>query len=358
MIRSLLCLLLLAPTLAAQTVKLGGYIQLDGRWIADDRDEDASTFLIRRARPIVSGKLTDTIGYRLMADFGNGRVSLEDAWVEARVAPRLTIRGGKFKVPFGQERLQSAVDLPFAERSLANNLAPNRDVGFMLSTGTRFTLDAGLFNGAPDGASVDLDSDTGKDAAARVTTELLPKRLRVALAATYGDSSGAAAVSYRTPAQETFFTYLGGTTGDGARVRFSPQVAYAAGSLYASAEAIVSRQDLRRAANAISATNRAWQVTGRWVSGGTIDLAGKVTPSAGGAWELVARAGDLEVDDDLFTGFADPATAARAARSYGAGVNWYPSAPLKLMLDVERTSFDGSGRGDETFVGMRMQVAF
>jgi phosphate-selective porin OprO and OprP len=190
-----------------------------------------------------------------------------------------------------------------------------------------------------------------------VAAEVLPKRLRVTLAATYGDSEGATAVSDRTPSQETFFTYLSGTAGDGARSRLSPQVAFASSSLYVSAEAVVSRHDLRRAARPLEATSRAWQATGRWVAGGTIDLAGKVTPSAPGAWELVARASGLEVDDEVFTGFADPATAARADRSYGAGVNWYPSIPLKLMLDVERTSFDG-GRGDETFVRMRMQVAF
>ena len=353
MTRALLVLLLLTPTLAAQTVKLGGYLQVDGRWIADDRDEDASTFLIRRARPIITGKLTDTLSYRLMADLGQGRATLEDGWIEARVAPRLTIRAGKFKVPFGQERLQSAQDMPLTERSVANNLAPNRDIGFLFSTGTRVTLDVGIFNGTPDGASVDLDNDSGKEVAARVTTEVLPKRLRVALAATFGDSDGAAGVTYRTPAQEAFFTYLSGTLGDGARTRLSPQLAYASGPLYASAEVLVSRQDLRRAASAVTATNKAWQVTGRWASGGTIDLAGKVSP---GAWEIVGRASSIEIDDDVFSGFADPTTSASSARSFGAGVNWYPSAPLKLMLSLERTSFDG--RGDETFAGLRMQVAF
>jgi len=354
--RTLIVLLLLTPTLTAQTVtvKLGGYLQVDGRFIEDDRETDASTFLIRRARPIISGKLTDTISYRLMADFGQGRTTIEDAWVEARVTPRVVLRGGKFKVPFGQERLQSAVDLPFTERSLANNLAPNRDIGFMLSTGTRFTVDAGLFNGAADGASTDLDNDSGKELAARVTTELLPKRLRVGVAATLGDSEGAVGVTYRTPAQEAFFTYLSGTLGDGTRTRVSPQVAYASGPLHASAEYLVSRQDLRRAANAVTATNSVWQVTGRWVHGGTIDLAGKVTP---GSWEVVARASALEMDEDVFSGFADSAASARSAQSFGAGVNWYPSAPLKLMLSLERTSFEG-GRGDETFAGLRMQVAF
>ena len=354
--RALLLLLLLTTTLSAQTVKLGGYLQVDGRWITDDREDDASTFLIRRARPIITGKLTDTISYRLMADVGQGRATLEDGWIEARIAPRLTIRAGKFKVPFGQERLFSAQDMPFTERSVANNLAPNRDIGFMLSTGTRFVVDAGVFNGAPDGASVDLDNDSGKELAARVTTTL-SKRLRLGLATTLGDSEGAAGVTYRTPSQEAFFTYLGGTTGDGSHVRVSPQVAYASGPLFASAEVLVSRQDLRRAADSVEATNRAWQVTGRWVSGGTIDLNGRVTPSANGAWEVVARASDLEIDDDVFAGFADPAASASSAREYGAGVNWYPSAPLKVMLSLERTSFGGE-RGDETFLGLRMQVAF
>lgn len=66
-----------------------------------------------------------------------------------------------------------------------------------------------------------------------------------------------------------------------------------------------------------------------------------------GAWELVARYGELDVD--AFTGgansFANPTSAASKGSAWGIGANWYLNNVFKFSIDYEYTSFDGSGGG-------------
>src|SRR5690606_23015763 len=112
----------------------------------------------------------------IMPDFGGSgstsiSPSLQDAYVDVKYFPYARFRAGKYKVPFSLERLQSGSNLLFVERSLAQNIPPNRDVGFMLhgdpfSNGV-FYYELGLFNGSVDGGSVDGDFNSDKDFAGR-----------------------------------------------------------------------------------------------------------------------------------------------------------------------------------------------
>src|SRR5437867_4298090 len=78
----------------------------------------------------------------------------------------LRVRAGKMKSPFGIERLQSAQGLLFVERSLANNIVPNRDVGVQvhgeLAQGA-FGYQLALLNGVTDGGNIDGDTNDAKD---------------------------------------------------------------------------------------------------------------------------------------------------------------------------------------------------
>ena len=153
-------------------IQLRGYVHTDGRfWTGDDELPATDTFLLRRVRPILEGTLYKFIDFRIMPDFGEGRTQLADGYLEARLSPALRVRAGKFKLPIGLERLQSATDIVFVERGQPANLAPNRDVGVQLSgdlVGGRIAYAVGAFNGVPDGTSGDTDIDDGKDAAARL----------------------------------------------------------------------------------------------------------------------------------------------------------------------------------------------
>ena len=73
-----------------------------------------------------------------------------------------------------------------------------------------------------------------------------------------------------------------------------------------------------------------------------------------GAWELVARYQENNIDDNAFNlaaagaglRYADPRTNAHSAKSWAAGINWYLNQNIKLALDYENTTFDGGGQVD------------
>src|SRR6185295_8771331 len=196
-------------------LKLRGYVQLDGRFYSDDRARPATdTFILRRVRPILEGTVFGKFDFRIMPDFGAGTTVLQDAYLDARFTPSFKVRAGKFKVPVGLERLQSGSDILFVERGFPTNLVPNRDLGIQvhgdLATGT-VNYQVGVFNGVPDGASADVDSDSGKDVAARlffqpfVNGVSAAKNFGFGLAASSGSPSGTVSspglASYKTPGQ-------------------------------------------------------------------------------------------------------------------------------------------------------------
>lgn len=134
--------------------RLRGYFQSDIRAAADDPDDAVlDTFVLRRVRPILEATVCERFSFRLMPDFGEGRVTLFDAHMDVRLSPALSVRAGKFKSPFGLERLQSATDLLFVERAFPTAVVPNRDVGIMASGGwaQRAQWAVALANGTADG---------------------------------------------------------------------------------------------------------------------------------------------------------------------------------------------------------------
>src|SRR5690606_30320264 len=99
----------------------------------DEKAPGVNQFLIRRARTDLRGKLPGPVEYRLHIDFGEGKVTLVDAYADVHADSLLSIRVGKFKGPLGLERLQSASDRIFAEGGYPTQLVPNRDIGVQIS---------------------------------------------------------------------------------------------------------------------------------------------------------------------------------------------------------------------------------
>lgn len=143
-------------------LKLRGLIQADARWFPNaSGDDGTSAFFLRRVRPTFEGTVYKYFDYKIMPDFGGSgstsiSPSLQDAYVDIKYFPYARFRAGKYKTPFSLERLQSGANLIFIERSLAQNIPPNRDVGFMLH-GDPFSngvlcYELGLFNGTVEAA--------------------------------------------------------------------------------------------------------------------------------------------------------------------------------------------------------------
>lgn len=359
----------------------GGLLQADGRAYTGRGATQVDTFLLRRVRPVFQGVLYKHIGFRVVPDFGEGKAALQDAYLELRYFPKMAIRAGKFKAPFGLERLQSGSDTMFVERGLPTDLVPNRDLGIQLGgnlVSTRLGYAFGLFNGTPDGGSVDIDSNSGKDFVARLFGTPFSgagrlgflSGLGLGFAVSSGTQDGALP-SFKTPAQTTFFSYVSGAKASGDRRRSSPQAYYYRGPFGLLAEFVRSNQTVENGGTTSVISNRSWQVAGSYVLTGEKATFQRLSPQrvfdigrrTWGALELVARIGQLNVDPEAFTlGFADPAKSAARARSWGAGVNWHLNRSVKLSLDYEHTKFRGGAAGgdreSEGAVLSRFQLAF
>lgn len=376
---------------AAYQLRLRGYVHADGRFFLDDDERPATdTFTLRRVRPIFEGRLGKYVEFRIMPDFGGGTTGLQDAYGEVRPSKAFGVRAGKFKTPFGLERLQSATDMLFVERALPTNLVPNRDLGVQLSgevASGRVAYAAGVFNGVPDGGSADADTNDDKDFAVRLFFQPLVadktsplSGLGVGVAVTTGEQTGSATApglpAYRTPGQQTFFSYrtdgtaAGTAFADGERTRVSPQGYFYRGPFGMQAEAVRSKQEVRRGAVLADLTHDAWQVSASWVLTGEAASYRAVTPKKAfdpaahtwGAFELAARVSRLEVDDDAFPLFSNPASSSESAAGWAVGLNWYLSKNARVLLDYEVTSFEGGratgDREDEKILFSRLQIAF
>lgn len=363
------------PTLS---VKPRGYIQGDARYFDDDAElEQTDTFLLRRARLNFDGTYGDEISFRIGAEFGSGRNGeLYDAYVDWKALPVGSLRAGKFKVPIGLERLQSNSRLLFRERSLVDNLIPNRDVGIAWQTSGRLEAALGIFNQATDRRREDEDVDDDKVVAARVFgkpfTDGVLQGLAVGVGGSYGQADQAPVSSTSvTTGGNTIFRYAAGTRRDGTEQRISPQFYWYAGSFGLLGEYVISELELTDGTIEESIDNDAWQIAGSWVITGEKNGWRGIKPDrpyqlgggGWGAWELVARVSELDLDDDLFPIFANPETSVSKARAYEVGLNWYPNPVLKVILNLAQTEFDGGAPGgldrpDEKLLLAGLQLAF
>src|SRR6185436_671404 len=61
-------------------LRLGGYIQADGRFFVGPNQTDTSVFALRRIRPIIQGTVFKNVDFRIMTDFGGGNVIVQEAY--------------------------------------------------------------------------------------------------------------------------------------------------------------------------------------------------------------------------------------------------------------------------------------
>jgi phosphate-selective porin OprO/OprP len=364
-------------------LQLRGYVQFDGRFFPSDGGRLAvDTFVLRRVRPIFAGTVGRYFEFQIMPDFGAGTTVLQDAWLDVKYSPKARVRVGKFKSPVGLERLQSATAITFVERAYPTALVPNRDVGVMLHgdlAGGVVAYAAGVFDGAPDGGSIDLDLADGKDVAGRLFLSPFKrdsgafKNLGFGIAGTTGRQTGALP-AYRSGGQVSLLALVQGTTADGTRNRLSPQLSFYSGRFGLLAEYAWSESWLKKASNGTRArfSGEAWQATATCTLTGEKASYSGVRPSEAfepgkgkwGALELAARANGLELGTEAFReGIVDPAKSIRKAFAWAVGVNWYLNRNVKQVVDFERTTFtggapDGIDRPPENALFIRTQVSF
>jgi len=344
----------------ANDFQIGTLVEFDGRFGLDDPLHEVNdTFVMRRVRPIFQGRAAKYFEFRVMPDFGNGQTVLFDAYFDVRFTRTLRLRFGKDKTPLGLEQLYADYTLLLPERTLVTNLVPNRDVGVQVqgeAAGGVITYIGAVFNGIPDQANGDVDTNTSKDLAGRVTVRPFDRTKNPALrgfgaavGTTYGRQDGPLP-SYRSTAQQVFFSYAPNTVADGDRTRVSPAAFYYHKSFGAFAEYAHTRQVVRNAAASAELTHTAWEVTASYVLTGEPTSDRGVIPARPfdpakhqwGAVQVVARHSRLNLDPAAFTnGLASPASS-RTASATGLAALLYANAYVKYVLSFERTVFDDS----------------
>ena len=358
------------------------YTHADARFYpGDDAALGIDQFLLRRVRPILQGTVAKHFEFNVTPDFGGGTTVIQDAFLDVRYSPRARVRIGKFKVPLGLERLQSATVMTFVERAFPSSLVSVREVGAQVSgdlAGGVFTYALGVFEGAPDGASADLDTNDAKDLEGRVFVspfkrgESALRDLGFGIAGGVGDQTGALP-TYRSGGQLPIASYVVGATADGKRTRLVPQLSFYTGPFglmaeYAQSDAFVRSASGQRTEVGVRAwqTTATWTLTGERASFSGIRPSNPFDPSQGhwGAFELGARVNGFEIDDEAFrAGLFDPARSVREAFAWGLVVQWHLNRHVKEMVSYERTTFtagaaDGADRAAENALFIRTQLSF
>lgn len=352
--------------------QLHGFIQLDNRSFFDNPKLPAGTdgFLLRRARPIFTGTVFHDFDFNFTPDFGGSSVQIQDAYLNYRYNQPLQLEAGKFKSPVGLEILQNDAYVAFNERSLATDLLPNRDLGVQLH-GDIFngalSYAAALLDGAPDynGTTFNTAPDNGRAFAGRIFAQpwktsgiTALQGLGFGAGGSYENDRASTANTqltggYTTDGQEKFFTYASTAYASGTHWRVSPQAYYYYGPFSLLGEYAISDQEVVGGAvtgkKAVDLQNSAWELTTGWVLTGEDAGYNGVTPlhpfnlhSGGwGAWQIVARYADLDVDDNAFKDKFAAAGSASEARAVSIGLNWYLNRNIRVNASFSHTTFDG-----------------
>lgn len=383
------------------TFALRGLLQIDSRTFFDDGGiQGNDAFLLRRARPIFSGTVFRDFDFMFNPDFGGSTVQIFDAYLNYRYQPWLQARMGKFKSPIGLEYLQADQFTLFNERALPTGLVPGRDVGFQIwgeFSGGLVSYAAGVFNGLADGrSSSNTDFDDHREVAGRVfvqpfkKTELAGLRgLGLGIGGSWGDYSVTNSTGlpngngYLTDGQQQFFAYnptTGAVVAEGEHWRVAPQGYYYFGPFGLMGEYTISSQGVRRNIAPFESArleHAGWQVAASWVLTGEDATFTGVTPRNAfdprsgkwGAFQVVGRIAELDIDDATFPLYANPLASATAAHSWSAGLNWFLNKNVALKTSYSRTTFDGGGgagvtapaaviRQPEQVFFTRMQLSF
>jgi phosphate-selective porin OprO and OprP len=397
-----------------------------------------NSWLLRRVRPTIQGTLFGKYDFRTTFELGGGSASAIDAYIDARLHPGFKIRAGKFKPFVSLERLQAAQDIKFLERSYVSNaILPSRDLGIAIYgdvLGNRLNYAFGLNNGVTDGgnASTGVEFDGDPEYTARLFASPFSAgysaltNLGFGVAVTYTDYRGERNLNftdtsaadaarnglppYLTNGQNTFFRYSSAAIADGVRLRFAPQANYYYGPLGIIAEYASVKQDVSlttggspstggAATNTVvipgtntSFTHEAWEIAASYLLTGEDASYRGVKPNQDfdfttggwGAWELLARYSEINLDEAAFQNitrtsfstdtYANLSESAAAAHSWTVGVNWWLNPNTKLALNYEQTLFDGGagdgilpinstgtnvqGREDERAILTRLQLAY
>ena len=356
-----------------------GQLQADYRGFMDDVDTATSpdTFLIRRARLGIEGTVFKYCEFRLLPDFAGSSVtkSIADAYVNIHYWDALQLEMGKFKQPFSYEQLIQDRYVPTMERSMIDQLVPQRDEGLMLHGrklfGDRLDYAVAVSNGDQNTSTV--DSNNSKDFNTRLVVRPFSDPsfdlLRgLQFGASYGvgiENQSVSPNDLTTPATVEWFAYNNGVLANGVRTRVSPELVYFHGPFGLATQYYHEDQQVQASASkpVVHVQTDGYYIMASWLLTGEqrTDYTQQIDPvrpfsidapiASPGAWELIARLSKLDVDPEVFAAkLATPGVSSLGATEITCGFNWYLTRWIRTQFNWEHAWFSNPVQiGNEHF---------
>lgn len=328
-------------------LSFSGEVQLDFRAYGQESLAPPNTFLVRRLRLAMSGRMLSRYEYRIQADFAErGTGVLRDGWLRVHIRPGLSVQAGQFKEPFSQEELRSAMHIDFVERAMATRIAPSRSPGIQLVgeiADGKVVYHIGAFNGK---GGLALNTTRTPEGVLRVRVS--PWREKDARegqgvsfggAVALGRQRGGMSLIGQTESQSV--TFFAARPVNGQLLRANGELTYLAGPFALRAEYNQMAQD--RYQLGPNKTTLPAVVAKGYTMQATYLLTGEKKPENGpviprrsflssgkgergwGAWEAKIRYSVLQLSDGMGSARAETVT---------CGVNWYLTPFVKYMLDL------------------------
>ena len=390
-------------------IDLKGRVQFDWRWF--DPDVNEPTYDLRTLRLGLKGELTRHFDWEIEREiddpsdveealdkwqFGDWK----DVFINWTTFDAFSVKGGRFKMPFGLEQTTSVSDLDFAYRALGSTkIAPGRDKGVMAYgelLGGSLVYEAGVFDDDGDngtleefrfveeGQTIDDLEDVGPSVAVRVVGELfrgLPVHNRLK-----GAEFGIAYTTSHVPeglnslqGEEVWgYNFFDRVYVKGRRQRLGLQFDWSPGPLGFKGEWMRSREaregQSNRNEDLSDFIGTAWYTSATWILTGE-DKDSDVTPNDPlfrggiGVVEVGVRYDRLTFASASTEGpsFANPRAdhlTPNTDATLTVGVNWMPIRWVKVVANGIRQSFDDvnrtpiSGTTDYWSGLVRLQISF
>jgi len=409
-------------------LRLGTLLQADDREFLSPANNGGSPgdgFELRRARIIFDGTVWGAFQFRIEPEFGSrtggaggtssATATLANASVNVDYWEPLQFLAGRFKGPVGYERSQLVAENIWIENGLTQNLTSQYTQGVLAHgdiDNDLLSYGAGVNEGVRDNANGDFQGmiDNNYDFIGDVYvnpfvnsgTKAL-QGLGFGVAGSVGNrgdvktAANAPLASYTTPGQTNILTYnttnASGQTvtesEDGPGYRLAPVIYYYNGPFGGYADyAVSSIRALRTVtgtgtgtgSRTATFTNEAWQVVGSYVLTGEDASYTGVKPRTDfsfhdhtwGAFQLVARYGQMTFDNDYYTsdgtstgvGAAFASQGPRIVTDIGVGLNWYLNSNVKAQLQYDNDSYTGGTwpvnpeNADQNVFLTQLQLAF
>jgi phosphate-selective porin OprO/OprP len=366
-----------------QTFNIDGDDSLKAGLGVDDLEEGAE---LRRVRFYAEGSVAPWLAYKLQLDFAGDGPEAKDVYLKAHdLGPLPTVKVGHFKEPISLQEQTSSKYISLMSRTmLADNvISQGRSSGLMLSdhyADERLNVALGVFNPSFDGETGETTSQSTDGeivVTGRVTSPLIYRdggRQVVHVGAAFSQRNvGEYELGLEPEVHKTddFVSTGGAIAVDDVQV-YGAELAGVFGPAHFQGEYGQASLDTE---NGTDPSIDTYYVQGGFFLTGEsrpYDKAdgsfGRVHPnspftglsSGPGAWELVARYSTLDAEETgslptIGGGTVDPNGVAETSVTT-VGVNWYPVAHAKWMLNY--TQAEQEAYGDASYIASRFQVDF